>query len=98
MKRIGRTFYFDSAHNLPNYNGKCKNLHGHRWRLDVYVEGVESKTTGMIVDFKDLKDIVNTNIIDAITYIDDLRAKSSTNISGSFQEGIPFFSSSKRKR
>jgi 6-pyruvoyltetrahydropterin/6-carboxytetrahydropterin synthase len=50
---------FDSAHFLSGYDGKCKNIHGHRWRVVVEVESekLEDKgqTRGMIVDFSQLK-------------------------------------------
>ena len=50
---------FDAAHFLTNYNGKCKNIHGHRWRVVLEIKG-EAKN-GMVVDFntikKDLKEL-----------------------------------------
>lgn len=45
---------FDAAHFLSNYNGKCANIHGHRWRVVVSIKG--TIINGMIVDFKDFKD------------------------------------------
>ncbi len=54
---------FDSAHFLKGYEGKCSNIHGHRWTVEVTVaaENVEKEgqTRGMIVDFKTLKDDLN---------------------------------------
>lgn len=51
---------FDSAHFLSGYDGKCSNIHGHRWRviIEVCSEGVDSQgqTRGMIVDFGILKE------------------------------------------
>ena len=44
---------FDAAHFLTNYEGKCKNIHGHRWKVVATISG-EPKN-GMIVDFGDLK-------------------------------------------
>lgn len=50
---------FDSAHFLSGYEGKCKNIHGHRWRVEIEITATELQPTGqlqgMIVDFKDLK-------------------------------------------
>ena len=47
--------YFDSAHFLADYYGKCENLHGHRWRVVVYLEQGELQTDGtmrdMVLDF-----------------------------------------------
>lgn len=50
---------FDSAHFLYGYEGKCRNIHGHRWKIEaeVFSEKLisEGQTRGMIVDFGDLK-------------------------------------------
>ena len=50
---------FDAAHFLKGYDGKCKNIHGHRWRIVVRVEGSRLIPTGpkagMLLDFGDLK-------------------------------------------
>ncbi len=50
---------FDSAHFLKDYNGKCKNLHGHCWRVVAEIKGETLKTDeqrrGMVVDFSELK-------------------------------------------
>jgi len=69
---INKIFTFDAAHKLPNYNGKCANLHGHTWKLIVSLEG-EIKENGMIVDFKELKDKVNEKVIDKLdhSYLND---------------------------
>ncbi len=56
--KIGKTFVFDSAHYLPNHPGKCKNLHGHTYRLELELEGKVDKRTGMLIDFGDLKERV----------------------------------------
>jgi 6-pyruvoyltetrahydropterin/6-carboxytetrahydropterin synthase len=56
--------HFDSAHFLAGYNGKCKNIHGHRWRVTVETEGTALEETGekrgMLVDFGDLKRDIRT--------------------------------------
>lgn len=53
---------FDSAHFLKGYNGKCSNLHGHRWRVVVELGSEtlsdEQQTKGMLLDFGDLKHVV----------------------------------------
>ncbi len=50
---------FDAAHFLKGYEGKCKNIHGHRWRVVVKIQSDEllkdKQHNGMIVDFKELK-------------------------------------------
>ena len=51
---------FDAAHFLKDYNGKCSNIHGHRWRVVVAISSdklsVEEQTRGMIIDFSELKE------------------------------------------
>ena len=50
---------FDSAHFLSGYDGQCKNLHGHRWRVVAEIKSEtlsnEKQTRGMVLDFSDLK-------------------------------------------
>ncbi len=67
--RLTKEFNFEAAHALWNYDGKCKNLHGHSYRLFVTVIGdpIVDKTNtkrGMVIDFGDLKTIVNQCVID----------------------------------
>lgn len=54
---------FDSAHFLKDYDGKCRNIHGHRWTVEVTVAAEElaeeGQIRGMVVDFKTLKDDLN---------------------------------------
>ena len=50
---------FDSAHHLPEHKGKCKNLHGHTYKVKAEVSSKEL-TDGMAVDFKILKDALNS--------------------------------------
>ncbi|MCR5122513.1 MAG: 6-carboxytetrahydropterin synthase QueD [Ruminococcus sp.] len=53
---------FDSAHFLKGYNGKCSNIHGHRWTVEVEVRSekliAEGEKRGMIIDFGDIKKAV----------------------------------------
>ena len=46
---------FSAAHALRGYRGKCENLHGHNWKVEVYVRGERLDAVGMLVDFKELK-------------------------------------------
>lgn len=67
--RLTKEFNFEMAHALWNYDGKCKNIHGHSYKLFVTVIGepiIDKSNTkhGMVIDFGDLKKIVNKNIID----------------------------------
>ena len=67
--RITKKFRFEAAHALYGYDGKCKNIHGHNYKLFVTVIGVPvndnfNAKDGMVMDFGDLKKIVNTQIIE----------------------------------
>ena len=61
---IYKEFSFDSAHFLPNVpeGHKCKNMHGHTYRLRVFIEGPVDPQLGWIMDFKELKDSVGPTI------------------------------------
>ncbi|HVY61554.1 MAG TPA: 6-carboxytetrahydropterin synthase QueD [Planctomycetota bacterium] len=50
---------FAAAHQLRGYRGKCENLHGHNFKVEVTVKGTELDRCGMLVDFMDLKAAVN---------------------------------------
>ncbi|RKX65192.1 MAG: 6-carboxytetrahydropterin synthase QueD [Tenericutes bacterium] len=63
MIRICKTFVFDAAHKLPEHKGKCKNLHGHRYKLEIEVRNEVNPNTGMVMDFGDLKQIINDTFI-----------------------------------
>ena len=64
---VCKIFTFDAAHYLPNYEGKCKNMHGHSWLLEVEVSG-RVNDTGMIVDFVGIKEVVNQTITDKLDH------------------------------
>jgi 6-pyruvoyltetrahydropterin/6-carboxytetrahydropterin synthase len=53
--KVTKIFTFDAAHFLPKYEGKCKNLHGHRWTLEVTIKGFVNRDTGMVMDFSQIK-------------------------------------------
>ena len=55
MITISAEAFFDSAHFLSGYPGKCANLHGHRWKVVAEVSAPDVGETGMVMDFKDLK-------------------------------------------
>ncbi|MBM7614112.1 6-carboxytetrahydropterin synthase QueD [Alkaliphilus hydrothermalis] len=68
-KRIDVTkiFTFDSAHKLNNYEGDCKYLHGHTYKLEVTIRG-KVDDRGMVMDFNDLKAIVKERILDRLDH------------------------------
>jgi len=51
---------FSSAHNLRGYKGKCEDLHGHNWRVEITIRSDKLDKIGMLVDFKYLKAKLNT--------------------------------------
>jgi len=66
--RLTREFTFEMAHVLLNYDGPCKNVHGHSYRLFVTLSGVpvndpDNPKNGMVIDFSDLKKIVLEKIV-----------------------------------
>ena len=67
--RITKKFTFETGHALYGYDGKCKNVHGHSYKLAVTVLGkpiTDSSNVkfGMVIDFGDLKKIVEEEIVD----------------------------------
>lgn len=67
--RITKQFTFETAHALYGYDGKCKNIHGHSYKLDVTVigapiEDINHVKCGMVIDFGDLKNIVKSEVVD----------------------------------
>lgn len=66
--RVTKEFNFEMAHALWNYDGACKNIHGHSYKLLVTVAGVplndrSNAKHGMVIDFSWLKKIVNDRVI-----------------------------------
>ncbi len=57
---------FSSAHQLRGYQGKCENLHGHNYRVEIYARGRELNNIGLLVDFVELKAAAD----DVVNYLD----------------------------
>ena len=68
MITITKIFEFSAGHHLPNYEGDCRNPHGHNYILEVTVGGEVNEEQGMIIDFKKLKDFVKSKIIDDLDH------------------------------
>jgi 6-pyruvoyltetrahydropterin/6-carboxytetrahydropterin synthase len=71
--RITKQFNFETGHALYGYDGKCKNVHGHSYKLSVTVIGTpitDAANTkyGMVIDFSDLKKIVKEEIVDVFDH------------------------------
>jgi 6-pyruvoyltetrahydropterin/6-carboxytetrahydropterin synthase len=66
--RVTREFSFEMAHVLRNYDGPCRNVHGHSYRLFVTISGTpvsdnDNPKNGMVIDFTELKNIVLKKIV-----------------------------------
>ena len=73
MIRLTKEFSFESAHALWGYDGKCREVHGHSYRLFVTVKGEpisdpQSPKLGMVMDFGELKAIVAQQITDRLDH------------------------------
>ena len=71
--RITKQFSFETGHALYGYDGKCKNVHGHSYKLSVTVIGQPISDNsnvkfGMVIDFSDLKKIVKEEIVDVFDH------------------------------
>lgn len=67
--RLTKLFAFEMAHALPGYDGACRHIHGHSFHLEVTVLGEPLQQdghpkNGMVMDFKDLKTVVNRAFVD----------------------------------
>lgn len=72
---IRKSYTFDAAHQLPNHSGKCARLHGHTYKVHVYVQGevrpVEADAhpeEGMVLDFAYLSDVYRARIHDVLDH------------------------------
>ena len=79
--RVTKEFHFEMAHALYGYDGPCKNIHGHSYSLSITVTGKvnnskQSPKNGMVVDFSDLKNMVQQNIINEFDHALLLNGKS----------------------
>lgn len=54
--------HFDAAHFIRGYNGECSNLHGHRWEVEVCIEGNKLDNLGMLIDFKEVKQTIRKTL------------------------------------
>ena len=71
--RITKQFSFETGHALYGYDGKCRNVHGHSYKLSVTVIGTpisqsDNVKFGMVIDFGDLKKIVKAEIVDVFDH------------------------------
>jgi 6-pyruvoyltetrahydropterin/6-carboxytetrahydropterin synthase len=64
---------FAAGHALRNYKGKCENVHGHNYRVQITVQGDQLDSTGLLVDFLDVKGLIG-GVVDYLDhqFINDL--------------------------
>jgi 6-pyruvoyltetrahydropterin/6-carboxytetrahydropterin synthase len=55
---IYKEVQIDASHRLLHYQGKCANLHGHRWKVEVWIEGEPDATTSILIDYNTIKQII----------------------------------------
>jgi len=75
MITVTKTFEFEAAHFLPGYDGKCSQMHGHSYKLEVEVAGapvaeVLTPYDSMVIDFGTLRDIVQVRVIDRVDHME----------------------------
>ena len=63
MLSVTKIFTFEAAHAISDYDGACKNIHGHSYKLHVTVTSKKGLTNSMVIDFKQLKKIVQQVIL-----------------------------------
>ena len=78
--KITKQFSFEMAHALRNYDGLCRNIHGHSYKMDITLAGQplhdeNSPKNGMVMDFGDLKRLVNEEVISLLDHALVLNAK-----------------------
>jgi len=59
LHKLYKEVYFESAHRLLHYEGKCNRIHGHQFRVEVWLEGEVDPTTQILVDYNVIKQIIN---------------------------------------
>ena len=83
--KITKQFSFEMAHALRNYDGLCRNIHGHSYKMDITLSGQplhdeSSPKNGMVMDFGDLKKLVNEEVISLLDHALVLNAKTDSEL------------------
>ncbi len=95
MIRLTKEFSFEAAHALEGYDGACRDIHGHSYRLFITIKGepiadFDNPKCGMVMDFGDLKRIVQEEIISRVDHAFVLRRTAASEaLSG---QTLPMFS------
>jgi len=91
MTTVTKTVRFDAAHILTDYDGRCKNLHGHTYRVDVSVgdasKPVDGTQADMVIDLKALKAIVGEVVLDRFdhAFICNMRSEGECDIAAAVE-------------
>lgn len=73
MLQVTKIFYFEMAHAIHGYSGQCKQIHGHSYELHITVSANEKNDqylpgTAFVIDFKELKQLVISNVINMLDH------------------------------
>jgi 6-pyruvoyltetrahydropterin/6-carboxytetrahydropterin synthase len=73
MLKLTKIFHFEMAHAIHGYAGSCKNIHGHSYELHVSVSSDLTETDyipapGFMIDFKAIKELVRSAVIDKLDH------------------------------
>ena len=91
--KITKQFSFEMAHALRNYDGLCRNIHGHSYKMDITLAGhplldETSPKNGMVMDFGDLKKLVNEEIISLLDHALVLNNKTDEKLVGMLKQNF----------
>ena len=91
--KITKQFSFEMAHALRNYDGLCRNIHGHSYKMDITLAGQPlldetSPKNGMVMDFGDLKKLVNEEIISLLDHSLVLNNKTDEKLVGMLKQNF----------
>lgn len=89
MFTLKKEFKFEASHQLPNHDGKCARLHGHSWKLVVWVKGdrliADGSKQDMVIDYGDISKIVKPLVND---YLDHYHLNDSTGLINPTSESL----------
>jgi 6-pyruvoyltetrahydropterin/6-carboxytetrahydropterin synthase len=83
MHQLEVEYIFAAAHRLPRHPGKCKNMHGHNYKMQVVLRGEPEPEQGLVIDFGDVDRVVQERVLalcDHKTFNDFLENPTAENI------------------
>lgn len=87
---ITKDFVISAAHRLLHHEGHCHHLHGHNWKISITIKAKPDKVTGMIVDFKELKRIIEDSILTLLDHTTILNTEDTSLVTLFTQAGEDF--------